>query len=52
MSGIYININNIKTNINNTHFLTYTYPGSKNIGQIWICPITIIYYDVFNDDVD
>ena len=40
------------TFINNTHFEAYTYLGSYNIGQIWICPTTTIYYVVFFDHVD
>ena len=39
-------------NINNTHLRAYTYLGSENIGQIWICPVTTIQYVAFNDHVD
>ena len=36
----------------NTHFEAYTYLGSDNIGQVWKCPTTTIYYVVFFDHAD
>ena len=41
-----------KIYINNTYLEAYTYMDSENIGHIWICSITTIYYVVSFDHVD